>query len=68
MRCSATSPRHRAGAPAEADLALALEALAAREAVLAGYEAEPCPWCGARKMIRSRSFGHCDGCDRGWTR
>jgi hypothetical protein len=53
---------------AEADLAQALETLASREAVLAGYESGPCPWCGMRRVIRSRFFGSaCDGCGQRWT-
>jgi hypothetical protein len=55
---------------AEADLALALEALAARGAVLAGYESDPCPWCGERALVRSGAENACDpergGCGRRW--
>lgn len=51
---------------AEADLAQALEALAAREAVLAGYDGEPCPWCGERKRVSSGRDHACDGCGRRW--
>jgi hypothetical protein len=55
---------------AEADLALALEALAAREGVLAGYDPDPCPWCGERRQVRSGAEHACDpdgGCGRRWT-
>jgi hypothetical protein len=51
---------------AEDDLASALEALAAREAVLAGYEPDPCPRCGTRRYLRSGPDRACDGCGRGW--
>jgi hypothetical protein len=52
---------------AEADLALALETLAIREARLAGYDGEPCPWCGDRKQVSSGRERACDGCGRRWT-
>jgi uncharacterized protein (TIGR02996 family) len=52
---------------AEADLALALETLASREARVAGYDGEPCPWCGDRKQVSSGREYACDGCGRRWT-
>jgi hypothetical protein len=52
---------------AEADLALALETLASRAARLAGYDGEPCPWCGDRKQVSSGRERACDGCGRRWT-
>jgi ssDNA-binding Zn-finger/Zn-ribbon topoisomerase 1 len=52
---------------AEADLAQALETLASREARLAGYDGEPCPWCGDRKQVSSGREYACDGCGRRWT-
>jgi hypothetical protein len=55
---------------AEADLAQALESLARRAAVLAGYEPDPCPWCGERALVRSGPENACDrgrgGCGRRW--
>jgi hypothetical protein len=52
---------------AEADLALALETSASREARAAGYDGEPCPWCGERKQVSSGRERACDGCGRRWT-
>jgi hypothetical protein len=56
---------------AEADLALAMEHLARRRAVLAGYEPGPCPWCGERAWVRSGADNACapagGGCGRRWT-
>jgi ssDNA-binding Zn-finger/Zn-ribbon topoisomerase 1 len=51
---------------AEADLVQALETSASREARLAGYDGEPCPWCGERKQVSSGRDRACDGCGRRW--
>jgi hypothetical protein len=51
---------------AEADLALALHGLALRDAVLAGYDPEPCPRCGRRRRVSSGRDHACDGCGRMW--
>jgi hypothetical protein len=51
---------------AEADLAQALEALARKEAASAGYDGEPCPWCGEREQVSSGRERACDGCGKRW--
>jgi hypothetical protein len=51
---------------AEADLAQALEALARKEAVSAGYDGEPCPWCGLHRVMFRGRRRLCDGCGKGW--
>jgi len=37
-----------------------------REAVLKGYEPEPCPQCKERKAVRSGGVFVCDGCACRW--
>jgi hypothetical protein len=60
--------RHKLDLPADRESPLS--ALADRpetQARLAGYDPEPCPYCGERRTVHSGSQYACDGCRRRWT-